>query len=304
MSFYLRTEGDKGEDILRRRIRVRPELSMDFPDNDIVSITRKRSDPDKILLTTTFLGLYGASSPLPTFYTEDLLEEASHDRSISRDFIDIINMPAYHLFFKCWGKYSLFYNLMESDRDDMLDRLFCLLGFGTEKIRESFDKSHNFLRYIGLATQVPRSAEGLRSIISDAFKEPSIEIEQCVPVMAPIPDDQLLLLGVSGHCLGENSSIGSFVSDCTGKFRIHAGPISGIRLRHLLPGGTAFERISRLIDFYLDQPLDWDIEIEVVPAEISPTSLGERDYSLLGWSTWIKSDEEYRENRIRIDRIS
>jgi type VI secretion system protein ImpH len=166
--YNVHAHGDESEGAMRRKIRVHPQLSLDFPGTDIVSIEQRPSDPDKFFITTTFLGLYGASSPLPTFYTEDLLDEASEDKTISRDFIDIINAPAYVLFFKCWAKYSFFYNLVEGRRDDMLERLFCLLGFGTDKIRHSVSHPTRLLRYVGLATQMPRSAEGLRALISDA----------------------------------------------------------------------------------------------------------------------------------------
>ncbi len=305
LRFFIRADGDEGEDIMRRKIRVRPELSLDFPGNDIISVNRKAADPDKYFITATFLGLYGASSPLPTFYTEDLLEEASDDRSISRDFMNIINAPVYELFFKCWGKYSLSFNLIESNTDETLDRMYCLLGFGAEKIRDCFDEPHRFLRYIGLATQMPRCAEGLRSLISDAVGEPSVEIEQCVPYTYTIPPDQRLSLGTNGHCLGEDASIGSFVSDSTGRFRVHAGPLSAASFQRLLPGGTTFDRIGKMIDFYLDQPLDWDLEIEITPTEICPISLGQESCSRLGWNTWVGSDGgEYRENRVRLEKAS
>ncbi|HOW55930.1 MAG TPA: type VI secretion system baseplate subunit TssG [Syntrophorhabdaceae bacterium] len=302
LSHHIHAEGDKGEEIMRRRIKVRPDLSLTFPGNDIISIARKRGNPDIFSITATFLGLYGASSPLPTFYTEDLLEEASDDRSISRDFIDIINMPAYHLFYKCSLKYNLFFKITESTHEEAIDRLYCLLGFGSEKIKKCFDEPYRFLRYIGLATQMPRSAEGLRSLISDAIGEPSIGIEQCVPAMVAIPPDQRLLLGVSGHCLGENASIGFEVSDCTGRFRIHAGPISDERFHDLLPDGEAFGRIGKLVSFYLDLPLEWDIEIEVAPEEIRPACLGEETRSRLGWDMWLNADGQYHENRVRLGR--
>lgn len=301
LAFFIHSEGDEGEETMRRRIRVKPELSLDFPGNDIVSIKRKLGLPDTYFITATFLGLYGASSPLPTFYTEDLLEEASDDRNISRDFIDIINGPAYTLFFKCWAKYNLFFNIAESHKTDTLDRLYCLLGFGSEKIKECFDEPHRFLRYIGLATQMPRSAEGLRSLISDIIGETGVEIEQFIPAMVQIPEDQRFALGVSGHCLGENSSIGDIISDCTGRFRIHTGPLDDKHFRKLLPGGDSFEQTGRMIDFYLDQPLDWDIEIKVVPEEIRPVCLGSEGGGFgLGWNTWLNSEEGYIENMVRL----
>lgn len=302
LSYYIHSEGDQGEETMRRRIKVRPDLSLVFPGSDIVSITRKQGNPDIFSITATFLGLYGSSSPLPTFYTEDLLEEASDDRSISRDFIDIINMPAYHLFYKCSSKYNLFFKITESTHEETIDRLYCLLGFGSEKIRQCFDEPYSYLRYIGLATQMPKSAEGLRSLISDAIGEPSIGIEQCVPAMSAIPSDQRLLLGVSSNCLGEDASIGFEVSDCTGRFRVHAGPLSDERFHDLLPDGEAFGRIGKLVNFYLDQPLEWDIEIEVAPEEVRPACLGEGARSKLGWNMWLNTEGQYHENTIRLGR--
>jgi len=299
--YYLHRSGDESEDVVRRKVRVRPHLSLDFPGTDILSIEQKATDPDKYFITATFLGLYGASSPLPTFYTEDLLDEASEDLSISRDFIDIINTPAYILFFKCWAKYSFLYNLVEGRRDDMLDRLFCLLGFGTEKIRQSVFGPTRFLRYIGLATQMPRSAEGLRALISDAVSEPSIHIEQCIPAMVEIPADQRCILGRKGNRLGEDTSIGPFVSDSTGKFRIHAGPLSEKKFQELLPGGAPFTLVGKFVEYYLDQPLDWDMEIEVDEKEIRPINLGDTGCCRLGWNTWLRSDSGYPENRVRLE---
>ncbi|MHB8111393.1 MAG: type VI secretion system baseplate subunit TssG, partial [Syntrophorhabdaceae bacterium] len=303
LTYYIHTGGDEFEDVPRRKIRVRPNLSLDFPGSDIVSIEPIPEELDKYRLTVTFLGLYGSSSPLPTFYTEDLLEEASDDKSISRDFIDIINNPAYTLFFKCWGKYSFFYNLVESRRDDMIDRLYCLLGFGTEKLRKCFEEPSRFLRYIGLATQMPRSAEGLRSLISDAIREPTVDIEQCVPEMVNIPEDQRFILGLSGNRLGEDTSIGAQVPDSTGKFRIHIGPLTNSSFNNLIPDGKAFRRIGELIDFYLDQPLGWDLEVEIGRDQIRPAGLGDMESGncRLGWNTWLSSDNDYPENRIRLE---
>ncbi len=54
-------------------IKVRPNLSLDFPGNDLSEI--REVGTAEYRLTANFLGLYGVTSPLPTFYTEDLLDE-------------------------------------------------------------------------------------------------------------------------------------------------------------------------------------------------------------------------------------
>ena len=85
---YLDSDGEAGIPGIpwQERVRIRPELSLAFPAADVAKVER---DGDNLRVTATFLGLYGPSSPLPTFYTEDLMEESSNDESVFRDFLDI-----------------------------------------------------------------------------------------------------------------------------------------------------------------------------------------------------------------------
>ena len=55
-------------------IRFQPELSLDYPQSDISEIQKLDGD-NQYQLTATFFGLYGVSSPLPGFYTEELLDD-------------------------------------------------------------------------------------------------------------------------------------------------------------------------------------------------------------------------------------
>jgi type VI secretion system protein ImpH len=287
------------EEEQRDRIKVCPDLSLSFPENDVVSISQTGQDPDTYSVVTTFLGLYGSSSPLPTFYTEDLLREAADDVTITRDFIDIINAPVYDLFFRCWAKYRLYYQLVESADPGALERLFCLIGIGSESIKQCFPDAYSLLRYTGIVTQMPRSAEGLRCILSDFLNEPSIRIEQCILKDVEIPGDQRAILGVQAHCLGEDSSLGSQVSDCKGQFRIHAGPLTAAVFQRMLPNQPSFQKVKELIWFYLDQPLSWDMELVVRPDEIRPACLGAVESSCLGYNCWLPSEDAIEECTVR-----
>src|SRR3546814_7786829 len=64
-----------GEETFAQSVRVRPTLSLSFPENDINSIVREN---DILRITANFFGLYGVTSPLPTFYTEDLIRSEEH----------------------------------------------------------------------------------------------------------------------------------------------------------------------------------------------------------------------------------
>ena len=284
---------DAGADVpahaLERRIRVRPALSLDFPGTDITEIARSEETPEVFDITATFLGLYGASSPLPTFYTEDLLHEQGEDRSITRDFLDIFNAPFYPLYFRCWGKYQLGYQIIEQAHGEALHRLFSLLGIESPLVQRRLNNPMGLLRYIGLTTQSPRSAEGLRALLADALKSPDIAIVQCVTRQAAIPEDQRCRVGISGCTLGENSYLGVRIADRMGKFRVKIDDAHGGTLHKFLPDENAFGKMRELIGFYLDQPLTWDLEVTLAAGELRHAGLGTEAWSRLGWNTWLFS---------------
>lgn len=286
---HLRRESSPDIDIheLAKNIHVRPELSLAFPESDITKI-EESTPPGSFMITAAFLGLYGASSPLPTFYTEDLLQELSQDRTISRDFYDIFNSRLYSLYFGIWKYYHLFFNIAEDPDKDVIQRLYCLAGLGGETLRESAENPYGMLRYIGLATQFPRSAEGLRALLADGLSEPAIHITQCQERIANIPDDQRLFLGVSGNILGEDAYLGAGIADRAGNFRVHIGPVNRETFQRYLPGQPDFQKIGQLIRFYLDQPLTWDVEVNIIPQDLTTTVVSSQ--AMLGCNTWIFSE--------------
>jgi type VI secretion system protein ImpH len=291
LSRLIRKErGEMPDDLeLSRRLRVRPELSLNFPGTDIIALEKLRDDPLSFRLTVCFLGLYGTSSPLPTFYTEDLLHEQSEDRSITRDFLDIIHTPLYPLLFRCWAKYRLAYQIAEERNPDFLERLYSLLGLSGDSFRSRFRDPKRLLRYTGLALQFPRSAEGLRAMLSDALSAPDIRVIQCVTRFAVIPEDQRFRVGINGNRLGQTSFLGFQIADHTGKFRVRADRATGDTLHRLLPDGEAFRDMTEIIGFYLDQPLEWDLEVALAPGRVHTAGLGTAQWSKLGWNTWIFS---------------
>ena len=84
----------------RRNIRVVPWLSLAFPPAEVVSV-QKREENGRVFyrVTVPYYGLYSTMGALPTFYTEELLDEAREDESISRDFLDILNNHLYHMLY-------------------------------------------------------------------------------------------------------------------------------------------------------------------------------------------------------------
>ncbi|MCK5312999.1 MAG: type VI secretion system baseplate subunit TssG [Desulfobacteraceae bacterium] len=278
---------------LEKYIRIRPELSLGFPGTDITKVERSEFDPDQFLITATFLGLYGSSTPLPTFYTEDLIEELNDGESIKRDFIDIINHAIYPLFFKIWSKHRLFYKICEENDESIINLIYCFLGLENKELREDIYNIEKYFRYAGLTMQFPRSAEGLGSILEDCFNlKNQIQVNQCVPRKVPIPNDQHSFLGVSSCTLGEDSVIGKVINDISGKFQVHISGADTDILHSLLPDKQRFMEFKQMVNFYVNQPLDWELVIELDSEKLETTQPGNNNWSHLGWNTWLVSENK------------
>jgi len=278
-------------------VRIRPELSLTFPPADVAKIEVVDRGKSFYLITATLLGLYGSSSPLPTFYTEDLLDEASEDLSVTRDFIDIFNHRLYLLLFRCWVKYRLFLQVIEENDPGVLEKLFCLIGQGEKELRKDLPESYSLIRYAGLFTQFPKSASGLRTLLQDALGGIPLEVIPCLKRIVKIPPDQRLLIGMSGSKLGEDSFLGEEMDDRMGKFRLRIGPLKSEPFHALLPGSPDHQRLNFLTRFYLLDVFEYDVELILAEKEAETVSLGGSQWSRLGLDTWVFSLDHLSEVR-------
>ena len=293
ISSVLGEENDEGllSVPLHRRIRIRPDLSLAFPAADVAKVERTGKNNADFLITTTFLGLYGASSPLPIFYTEDLMDEAAADSSASRDFIDILHQPMYQLCYQLRNKYRLYSRAADANNDADRERLFCLIGLGERELRDSVPDAWSLLRYAGLISRHTRSAAGLQTLLRDALEVKKLSIEQCILRTVPIPDDQLTRLGVSNIRLGIDAMLGTEVKDRMGKFRIHIGPLSLEDYNSFLPDTPRFAKLALLTRLYVTDPLDYDLRLILAANQAKPIRFGDPNTARLGWNSWCFSGE-------------
>lgn len=279
-------------------IRVRPKLSLDFPGTDIVKIDKKEESTYNFDITTTFLGLYGSSSPLPAYYTEMLLEEKEEDRSITRDFIDILNNSLYHLLFQRWSKYELGYKIIEEKDQTTIERLYSLIGLKIKEFREKVEDHQSLLSYIGLFSQFPRSATALEIILKNILNIQNLEIIQCILRWANIPQEQWLTLGENNTILGETTYLGQKIKDRMGKFALKVKIKKFAELSPLLPTTKTYKKMKQIIELYLDQPLQWDLLVETDSDVTVPIKLGDKSRAYLGWNTWLGKLKTNQKQRV------
>ncbi|MFA5906592.1 MAG: type VI secretion system baseplate subunit TssG, partial [Desulfobacula sp.] len=60
-------------------------------------------------------------------------------------------------------------------------------------------------------------------------------------------------------------------------------------LHAFLPDQHLFLELKQMVDFYVNQPLEWELVIELEGSHIETTQPGNKNWSNLGWNTWLVS---------------
>jgi type VI secretion system protein ImpG len=266
----------------RDRVRVRPELSLGFAKSDVARVER---DGSGLKIENSFLRLLDF---LPTFYTEDLLDENGSDSSAGRDFLDIFQQRLYLVFWECLKKSKIFHRVAEEKRPADLERLFCLIGLGEKELRDTVPDACQLLRQIPLHTLSTRPALGLQTLLRDELGVHPLYVEQCVQRRVPIPEDQRARLGASCCSLGVDTVLGCEMPDRSGKIRIHIGPLALDEYQRFVPGAPDHATLIRLIRRYLAEPWEFDLQLKLAAGAAKPLRLGAPDVRL-GFNSWCFS---------------
>lgn len=253
-------------------VAIRPHLSLAFPAADITEI---RTPPDNApaappawQLTTTLLGLYGTMGPLPTFYTEELLDEARNDESLSRDFLDILNNRLYHLLYAAERQNRLARRLTEQGDTQAAHLLHCLMG------RPEHGEEMPPAATAELLVCRHRSALRLQRSLASLLQRSDVRVEECVERRVAIAPEQRCRPGAANAVLGETAVLGSEVRDSTGLFRIHLDAVHPEEMPDFLHGGRSCRRIEEHVREYVRHSLEFELVLHPAPCPPRRTALG------------------------------
>jgi type VI secretion system protein ImpH len=270
-------------------IRVRPRLGLGFPQTDLQSI--EEQGRHRYRVTANFLGLYGVDSPLPTFYTEDLLNEQADGYAVNREFLDVFAQSIYPLFFEAWLKSKPALRVIEYEDKRMLEILYAFVGI---------ERPHSKFRQPGVGSllscgafynQQTRSAEGLKGALKASFPLSEVEIRQLQVVWVSIAPEQRLSLGRQACRLGQDAHLGDRCRTLDG-IKIEFSKLSIQTYRALLPGGAQYERFRFLVDYYLIEPLPVRVDLRLELGQAQAARVAGAEWSCLGNDTWLVGEHK------------
>ena len=248
------------------KIRCIPDSSLVFPPSDIKRIDQLNG---VFTMTLTFMGLIGVSSPLPLYFSEYV---ARHEENASPllSFLHMFNHRCYVLFYKAWKKHRVVNAFSKKSAMDPLVRNVAFLA-GMDPDRIADPSQLRMLAYTGILAGKARGKSALSSLLSDFFTGLPVAIKEYTPRWVPIRNPKKMGVDVQ---LGVNSIAGSTMWDIGGKFRVSVGPLPRETFETFLPGADNIKKMKALVETFLADPLEFDIEVLLESCELVPVVLG------------------------------
>ncbi len=276
------------------KILFRAQPSLGFPPSDVAAIRfpaeAKAASWPAAEMEVTFLGLYGPASPLPPAWTERIVMEEEGAENL-RDLLDLFGHPLVALAFRIWRHHRLDLRFDPRATDPGSRAALALAGVVVEEgARDPDLDPMRLLPLSGLLAQHARSAEVLRRAIAEYFAIPAA-IEEWVPRMAPIPEDQQFRLGDPALSLGHSTVLGEAVPDVAGAVTIVLGPLSLPAFEAFLPGGAARRSLAALLRLVVREPLAFSVDLVLEKDAPAGFALGD---GRLGWTTFQEAPDTLR----------
>ncbi len=274
-------------------VRLRPSSSLAFPSADLAAVERRRGEGPPYCVTTPILGLYGATTPLPLFYSEEILRrEQAEDDDPARLFLDVLNHRLLSLLYRAWSKYRWEFTFEPGAADRLSQRMMGLLGLATEGLQEKLGiPAARLLRYAGTVCMRPRGAVAVGGVISDFFDGVPVRVEQCLARWVSIAEPDRNRVGLENSTLDQDLTVGERIRDRMGKCRIVIGPLGFGHFQAFLPPGEWFAPLGALVPFLLQDPLVYDLRLVLRGPEVPWLRLtGGPDAARLGWTSWLRHE--------------
>jgi len=259
--------------------------SLGFPPSDVAAVeVENTAHGPRYRLVASFLGLHGASSPLPTFYTEDALHDLEAGGTLCA-FLDLFHHRVLSLFYRSWLRFRHHVLYEPGGKDEFSQAMFCLAGLGERNLQESAGfPAVRMLRFVGLVTQRPHSAAALAGLVQDFFGVP-VRIAQGVGRWMVIRSAQRSALGVRNCNLEDNLCLGERVYDRLSKFRVTLGPVDFDTYVRFLPGSADGDVLKNIVKLYAPDMLDFDLELILSADQTPRLGIDLSGKSRLGWTT-------------------
>lgn len=272
---------------LYHKIKFRSNTSLSFQKSEIHSIEFITED-EKIycILTLNFHGIFGSSSPLPSHYSEMVMNSLDEDR-VLYDFLNLFNHHLQRFIYPMWEKHRYYIQYKKDLSDRFSKYILSFLGINVNIKDSTTLNLAKMIPYIGLLSMKQKSIGSLTSILRHYLSYKDISIEECVLSQYMIPSWQHCALGEANIQLGKDFLIGQSVMSRNTKFRI---TLENATIKELIEYSILGEKslqVQDLITFALSEHLEHEICIKINEDEKQQWQIDQNKDCYIGINCWI-----------------
>ncbi|AIW13557.1 type VI secretion system baseplate subunit TssG [Vibrio tubiashii] len=276
----------------RIEFSVSPKLSFPKSDMDFI-VHMERNGQQYSRIETNFLGLHGASSPLPASYTEKLAGREEEENPV-KSFFDFFHNRYTSLLYRVWKKYRYHVQYQSGASDAFSGRILHLAGLSG--VMQDCDVAEldraKILSYVNQLSTRTRSPKLIAGIVSHYFALQSVRIEEWVYRRVSIAECQRNKLNRMNCVLGQNLHLGQSIADLNGKFNLCIDDIDFATFRRFSYGGELHNTLVGLMRFILRDPMSWDLKLTVNLDTVPENKLGHGEGNRLGQTIWLGAPSE------------
>jgi type VI secretion system protein ImpH len=282
-------------------IRFRHDPSLTFSSGDVSQVRlvprvdewgQSHGGPKHVFeVVTTFLGLTGASSPLPGYMVEEIAQE-DPDRPLRQHFLDLFHHRLLSLLYRALTRYMPEAEATRAGDDVWTRRVLALAGLDTYERGPSVGLSvSQLLRLAPLLATRARTGRTLELALSDVLREDlgeaRVTVRQFAGSWVEVDSEQRMMLGKLNSHLGRTSMLGGKLFDRAGKFIIGISPLEGGTYHRLLPEGDLSPLVREVVALVVRDPLECALELGVREDVLGAFQLKMKNAARLGRNTYL-----------------
>lgn len=256
-------------------VRFCPHPGMGFPATELNAVEYDGEDQTRPpVVRTTFMGLYGVDSPLPTAFLDDINQQREGHEAL-QGFLDIFSHRILTQFYRIWRKYSYPATFAAGGTDAVSQSLLGLVGLGIPGTANHIATPvSRFLALLGVLRQPGKTREGMQALVHLLAPDTRVNVSpySLRPVRIDVPsgfygDEDILLDG--------NGPLGDEVMDTSSQLLVELQTHNPEEARGWMPEGQLWQDFLVMLRVYLGWRFKARIRLTVPTSLLPAPPLGE-----------------------------
>ncbi|MGT8857032.1 type VI secretion system baseplate subunit TssG [Enterobacter sp. 186315] len=261
-------------------VRFCPHPGMGFPGSELRAVEYDEEDENKPpVIRTTFMGMYGVDSPLPTAYLDDITQRREGHEAL-QGFLDIFSHRILTQFYRIWRKYSYPASFEAGGTDTISQSLLGLVGLGIPGTANHIATPvSRFLALLGVLRQPAKTQEGVQALVS--LLAPHTQVRVSPYCLRPIEISQPLgFYGDKDFLLDGNTPLGDEAMDANSQLLIALTTDNEQEAEGWKPDGLLYQDFLVMLRVYLGWRFKARITLTIGTRLLKAPPLGEGPFWL------------------------